>query len=170
MGCVDYCKHWSCQDEQRNTPKVVQIPFTCETKSRVHVIPKYCQCSPINPKSSSCCVWCPLLHWNVSFISFFFFFKVSHLKRQKTMSVDGFSNSKLKLLHLKKKIRTEFECTFIHISQPRVVGTAHQTPWKVMPRGRSAALCRRPVCILLMSPHSWWKAKANSKIRVFVLF
>lgn len=33
---------------------------------------------------------------------FFFFFKVSHLKRQKTMSVDGFSNSKLKLLHLKK--------------------------------------------------------------------
>lgn len=59
---------------------------------------------------------------------FFFFFKVSHLKRQKTMSVDGFSNSKLKLLHLKKKIRTEFECTFIHISQPRVVGTAHQTP------------------------------------------
>lgn len=30
---------------------------------------------------------------------FLFFFKVSHLKRQKTMSVDGFSNSKLKLLH-----------------------------------------------------------------------
>lgn len=101
MGCVDYCKHWSCQDEQRNTPKVVQIPFTCETKSRVHVIPKYCQCSPINPKSSSCCVWCPLLHWNVSFISFSFSFFLK-LKWQKTMSVDGFSNSKLKLLHLKK--------------------------------------------------------------------
>lgn len=55
--------------------------------------------------------------------------------------------------------RHDLKCTFIHKFQPRAVRTTLRNPWKEKRRGKSAAPCKRPLCILLKSPHSWWEVK-----------